>query len=351
MSGFERSIQKVISSNCSVSYSCDYLRNKGIFINHNPDFIFAYILAPVHSFMLHITKNRETASLLSILSVFAILGLFVFYLIDVLYIEISNLARSPDAVYSFFSDLLMNLTGLTEKYAPGISLDITDQISRILVSPAGWAFTRAEIMAAPIASQIPLYIAGFFVSVLLTYYFLKDGKKIIDQYLELLPEREVIKMFLEELDAIYYGLFNVYLINCALTGIIATVLFFLIGIPFPVLLGGLVAFAALIPMVGSSVVYIPLALYYLVIHDYAMAVTLFVSGAVLLNIIPENFIRPGLAHYKGSIHPIITLLSFTAPIFVIGVMGVIIGPALYGFLLAVYRVMMKLLKGDEEADG
>jgi len=192
-----------------------------------------------------------------------------------------------------------------------------------------------------------LYIAGFIVSILLTYYFLIDGKKIVNQSLELLPERHIIKMFLKELDAIYYGLFNVYLITCGLAGIIAVILFFLLGIPYPVLLGGLVALAALLPMIGPTVVYIPLSLYYFVIQDYSKALILLVLGTLLLNIIPENFIRPKLAQKKGSIHPTITLISFTAPLFVIGAMGVIVGPALYGFLLAVYRTRMKILKGSE----
>jgi len=34
------------------------------------------------------------------------------------------------------------------------------------------------------------------------------------------------------------------------------------------------------------------------------------------------------------------LLAYTAPVFVVGVVGVIIGPALYGFLLAVYRTVI-----------
>ena len=109
----------------------------------------------------------------------------------------------------------------------------------------------------------------------------------------------------------------------------------------------MVALAALLPMIGPTVVYIPLSLYYFVIQDYSKALILLVLGTLLLNIIPENFIRPKLAQKKGSIHPTITLISFTAPLFVIGAMGVIVGPALYGFLLAVYRTRMKILKGSE----
>jgi hypothetical protein len=40
----------------------------------------------------------------------------------------------------------------------------------------------------------------------------------------------------------------------------------------------------------------------------------------------------------------VTLLAFAAPIFAIGVMGVIVGPALYGFVLAAYRTRLSMME-------
>jgi len=40
---------------------------------------------------------------------------------------------------------------------------------------------------------------------------------------------------------------------------------------------------------------------------------------------------------SARIHPIITVLAYTAPLFVLGIIGVIVGPTLYGFLLAAHR--------------
>jgi predicted PurR-regulated permease PerM len=67
---------------------------------------------------------------------------------------------------------------------------------------------------------------------------------------------------------------------------------------------------------------------------------LLVFGVGVLMIVPENIIRPHLAMKTSRIHPTLTLLAYTAPVFVVGVVGVIIGPALYGFLLAVYRTII-----------
>jgi predicted PurR-regulated permease PerM len=75
---------------------------------------------------------------------------------------------------------------------------------------------------------------------------------------------------------------------------------------------------------------------------------------IFLNLIPENIIRPRLAMKSAAIHPIITLLAFAAPLFVVGMVGIVVGPALYGFLLAAYRTRIRLIEAagvdDAEAE-
>ncbi|MDD1739454.1 MAG: AI-2E family transporter, partial [Methanothrix sp.] len=77
---------------------------------------------------------------------------------------------------------------------------------------------------------------------------------------------------------------------------------------------------------------------------------LLVFGVVVLMIVPENIIRPHLAMKTSRIHPTLTLLAYTAPVFVVGVVGVIIGPTLYGFLLAVYRTIIICRKDKPQKD-
>lgn len=105
-------------------------------------------------------------------------------------------------------------------------------------------------------------------------------------------------------------------------------------------MGTLVALFTLIPLVGPPVVFVPMALYYFFNGDYSMSLVLIIFGVVALMVIPENVIRPHLALKSARIHPIITVIAYTAPIFVLGIMGVIVGPTLYGFLLAVYRTVV-----------
>jgi predicted PurR-regulated permease PerM len=111
----------------------------------------------------------------------------------------------------------------------------------------------------------------------------------------------------------------------------------LIGVPYPIMWGAVIAVLALLPIVGPGTFYVPAAIYYYIVNEPMKAVVIVVFGWLFLETIPGNIIRPRLMMQSGNIHPIITLLSFTAPLFVVGAMGIIIGPAAYGFMLAIYR--------------
>ena len=311
---------------------------------------FAYILDPVYSFFLRTIKNKQLSAFLSILIVFAATVFFAITVIDAMATEISKLSASPDALYLAVSGLFDSITSIVYQYMPDTASTYTEQISRLLVAPASWAVPKIAGIFSAFAANIPIYLVGFGVSIMLTYYLLIDGQEGIDTALDLLPEKRIIRQFLHELNGIYNSLFNVYLVTCILTGMIAATGFFILGVSYPIVWGMVTAVFALLPIIGPGTVYFPMSLYFLLTQDYMTSVLLLLFGIIFLDIIPGNVIRPRLAMKGASIHPVITLLSFTAPLFVIGPMGVIVGPALYGFLLAAYRTKINMPGNETESD-
>ena len=177
-----------------------------------------------------------------------------------------------------------------------------------------------------------------------------DGKGIIKEYVRLLPEKDITTHFLLELDLIYKSLFRVFFLTSLIIGIIGATGFFVLGIPYPLLLGMMIAVAGLVPLVGPEMIFGPIALYYLLTEDYTKGFALLAFGVIFLTVIPNNFILPRLASASASIHPLITLMAFTAPVFVIGLIGVIVGPVVYGFILAAFRTMVHFRKAAFEAE-
>jgi len=311
----------------------------------------AYLLYPLYAYLLRITKNKQVSAVLTLLLVFAIFLICFFVVLDALITEVTALRGSQYAPQDTINNFLIYVSDFAERYIPDAAL-YTEEVSRAFEDFSKDAVPKLLSLASGaltgIASKTMIYLAKFCVSVLLVYYLLIDGENTLDTAIYLLPERELTLKFLDELKPIYHSLFNVYLITCLLIGVTAAIGFFLLGVSYPLLWGLIIAVVALLPLVGAGMVYAPMALYYLVIQDYTMAVAILVFGVIFLTVIPENIIRPRLAMQSASIHPVITLLSFAAPLFVIGSVGIVIGPALYGFLLAVYRTNIRC--GEEKAE-
>jgi predicted PurR-regulated permease PerM len=311
----------------------------------------AYLLYPLYAYLLRITKNKQVSAVLTLLLVFAIFLICFLVVLDALTTEVTALIESQYSIQDTANNFLIYASDFAERYVPEASLyteeairEFEDFVKRTVPT----LLSLAAGMLTGIAAKTVEYLVQFFVAVLLVYYLLIDGENTLDTATYLLPERELVLKFLDELKPIYHSLFNVYLITCLLIGVTAAIGFFLLGVSYPILWGIIIAIIALLPLVGANMVYTPMAIYYLVIQDYTMGVAILVFGIIFLTAIPENIIRPRLAMKSASIHPAITLLSFAAPLFVIGAVGIVVGPALYGFLLAVYRTNIRC--GEEKVE-
>jgi predicted PurR-regulated permease PerM len=331
-----------------------------------------YVLNPVYRYLLQLTGKKSISSALSLILVFLIFVFIIISAIGILSTEVSFLLESEDA-YMFVSNFSATasdfvksslpepiavyvgqaggISTASEKYLPPAVAYYLEHVGEIPLVVLSMVLPILQSSISGFLADLPIRFAQFLVAIFFTYYFLIDGKEMVCRIVSVLPERDAVDHFLKELNSIYNNLFNVYFITSILSGIFAAVGFALIGTPYPVLLGALIAILTLIPMVGPIVVFLPMSVYYLLVHDYFKGVVILVFGIVVLTIIPENVLRPRLAMKGASIHPIITILAYTAPIFVVGIMGVVIGPALYGFLLAAYRtaIYLRLSQMDDNS--
>jgi len=303
----------------------------------------AFILRPLDKKIREITriKNRQVTAILTITIVASIFsGLFL----NIIFILGSELAKfQPDVLQNDVNMLINYSIELTGKYIPDtIQENMKSNLSSSASSAIMFIVSNAQRVVLNFISNIAIFVMQLAVVVFLLYYLLIDGENIVETFIDILPSNkvEIVREFLQHLNGIYNSLFNVYLIVCVLTGIIGGIGLMLIGVPYPIMWGAVIAVLALLPIVGPGTFYIPAAIYYFIVNEPVKAVVIVIFGWLFLETIPGNIIRPRLMMQHGNIHPIITLLSFTAPLFVVGAMGIIIGPAAYGFMLAIYRTHM-----------
>jgi predicted PurR-regulated permease PerM len=297
-----------------------------------------YLLDPLYMYLLRFTRSKAVSSIITItIASGVIIYLFLSVVIRLL-AEISNLTSSSDAPpYLKESNLALAITDFIGQFFPARIITLLDGLPSDIAS---YTVTVLKETVSSFIGNLPVYLAQLVLLVFFTYYLFTSGRDIVIGFLEILPEKAMLYHFLRELNLIYNIFFRIHFLIAAVSAIIAIIGFHFLGIPYPVTWGIILGFFGLIPELGPSAIFVPMAIYYLIVNDYAKALELFIFGEVFLVFLPEYVLRPRLVLIGASVHPLLTVLAFTAPIFVIGPSGVIIGPAIYGIALAGYRTIL-----------
>jgi hypothetical protein len=121
--------------------------------------------------------------------------------------------------------------------------------------------------------SIPIIIAEIFLTIVLAYFVLKDWEEIFKKITDMLPMRKkTVKRLIKEFGDITYTVVYAQLFVALIQGIIGTIGFYLFGVPFPMILGILLAFCTLIPTAGTALIWLPASLFLILSgyfsHDY-----------------------------------------------------------------------------------
>ncbi len=312
--------------------------------------LFAYIIYPAYAFSLKFVKNRQISALIPLVTIFLFATAFTVSTVRVLLYEVSKILEIPNTLNGFANINLRQIIGLLEPFISTSPGELTRSIGSSLNTLVTDNAPEIQGLVFKVSSDLTILTVELAVIIILTYYLLVESANITAELPNLFPDKKVGTIFLTELNHIYNNLFNVYFLTCLLTGVFGGILYWLLGVPYPLIWAILTFVLALLPVVGAGTVFGLLALYYVLLQDYFTAAALLVFGTLFLSIVPDFIIRPRLAKSKAAIHPAITLVAFAAPLFVLGPGGIIIGPLTYGFLLAAYRTRKILVEGGRAED-
>ena len=187
----------------------------------------------------------------------------------------------------------------------------------------------------------------FFVVVF--YFFINYyGSRFFDIILALLPVSPVkgIKMMEEvssTMEIVFYSVIVTAIFEGFLFGIIMSYFGFN-GLFFGVIYG----FASLIPIIGGIIVWAPVSLYVWTKIDSQTALIIAGYSVVMISIIADTFIKPmiinvikeDLLKSTIQINSIVIFFSIIAGMSTYGFWGMILGPAITSFLIAITKVYL-----------
>lgn len=192
---------------------------------------------------------------------------------------------------------------------------------------------------------ISSFAVNLFVLVFVLYFMLIGGTKMEQYIYELLPFSDSNKKHvMNEINMIVRANAIGIPLLAIIQGAIATLGYYLFDAPSAFLFGFLTCFATVIPIVGTTLVWFPLAAYMAISGDWPHAIGLLLyCGLIVTNI--DNLIRFILQKKMADTHPLITIFGVVIGLSLFGFMGVIFGPLLISiFILCVNIFKEQYLK-------
>ncbi|MGZ3456315.1 MAG: AI-2E family transporter, partial [Polyangiales bacterium] len=208
---------------------------------------------------------------------------------------------------------------------------VRDELSRA----AGWAASVATTVLQTATSAA----LGLLVALMTMYYVLLEWPTLPVRLERVLPldPRHTRALMLEFRDVGRSALVGT-IATALVQGLLAGIGFAIAGLPQILTLGLLTALGSFVPIVGTAVVYVPIAMYLILIGSTGAGVFVLLWGVIVVMAIADYVIRPRIVGGKGQGHPFLLLLAILGGIEVFGLPGLFVGPVLMTMFVAVLRI-------------
>lgn len=253
----------------------------------------------------------------------------------------------------------MLITRLQEvNLQPKTLIDGIDHVASLIKEKTGYELlSRGNVntilatlprIGQKLMEEITSFAVNVLVLLFVLYFMLIGGRKMEAYINSILPfnrrnKRDVTKEFYMVVRSNAIGVPLLAVIQ----GAAAMVGYYIFGVPAPFFFGVLSAFATIIPIVGTAIVWLPLCLYMGAVGHWGHAIGLAVYSLLVVGNV-DNLVRSMLQKRMADIHPLITIFGVVIGLSLFGFMGVIFGPLILSlFILCVEIFREDYLRNDE----
>ncbi len=126
-------------------------------------------------------------------------------------------------------------------------------------------------------------------------------------------------------------------VTAAIQGAVLGLTFWVVGLPNGLFWGVVTLALAILPVVGSGMVWIPAGISLIMQSRAAAGVGLIVWGVLVAQLV-DNLARPLIYSRFSAIHPLITLIGAIAGVNYFGLLGLLIGPLALSYFFELIRM-------------
>lgn len=303
--------------------------------------LLAYVFYPIHQWL---TKKVRWQSL----SAGLLVALLVVLLVIPAVFLVKGLVQESYVLYisvrqqlaqGIFMDCQHPFCAQISKFVDDPQIQF--QIQELTRTATNWIIEKGSSALL----SVPRMALGLFVLLFSFYYLLIDGVPLLHRIERVFHSHKksyehIVRRLKEILRGVVFGYFLIAFIQ----GLLGGIGFLIFGLPSPLFWGLIMIFAALIPILGTWIVWLPASLFLfvngLIQNSQSMVlrgIGLFLYGLLIVSTI-DNLLRPKLVGERAKVHPIVILLGTLGGLFVFGPIGVIVGPLVLSLTVVIFEL-------------
>lgn len=262
--------------------------------------------------------------------------------------DLGNLTSLQESVWSVNSTWKSSREALLGGRIIGVLKEIAnpspEQVKQTLDN--AFAYLQPKLISfggGSVAFVIKLLV-GLTILLVSLYFFLCDGPSMVHTLMELSPlDNRYEEELLKEFDRTSRAIVLATILSAVAQGLTAGIAYYFLGAPSAFLLTALTIVCALIPFVGTAIVWVPVALFMAFYQDKvpnALGLTLY---ALLIVGTIDNLIKMLILHGQSQLHPLLALLSVLGGMQALGPIGILIGPLAVTLLQTTLSILRREL--------
>jgi predicted PurR-regulated permease PerM len=287
-------------------------------------FILFALFLPVHKyFITKLNINKNLSAIIIIIITLLLVIIPSYFIVTKSYTEITNLVSQRHI-------LIEQIEDFEEKF-PGINL--SERIDNSIPSVTNWS---ADFLFKSINNiftiMITLTIMYFLLFYLLVYH--KEAYQFLEEFLPFSSKNSHI--LAQEFKTVTYATLITTGLVAILHGLLLGFAFWIFNIKGAVLWGLLAGILSFLPVVGTSIIWVPFTFYYLIRTDFTLVIGMIILGLIINY--SEYLTRPYFQRKIGNLHPLVSIIGIFIGVSAFGFVGIVIGPLIISYFILTFRM-------------
>ncbi len=309
--------------------------------------------APVHDRLaLMMPRRRNSVALLSLLLVIALVIVPAFIVGSMMVDEALKTYNSLQSREIDLGKIVRDIEAaipsqwrvLFERYVTTDVEVLQARLSSMLTS--GLQLVASE--AVSVGQGAFSFAMALGVMLYLTFFLLRDGRHLTRKIGEMVPLRpEQRGALFDKFTTVIRATVKGSVIVAIVQGILGGFLFSMLDIRAALLWGVVMGLLALIPAVGTGLVWFPVGIYLLVTGSVWHGVVLLLCGFFIISMV-DNVLRPVLVGRETRIPDYVVLITTLGGLQLFGFHGIVIGPVIAAMFIAVWDIATTM-RGEASA--